>query len=247
MKTKILILGIMTSLFLMACNHDYLIYDEQLKEGIYFLQGDSLNFQFGLNTKTDVPFKLIVGIIGKPTDKDRTWHLELDMEKTTAREGIHFDFDKNLTIKAGTVSDTIQLIFHRYSDPLLTEQTFDVCFRLVEDECFRPVMTTTCKIEMSDKEIPELPYWKYSRSFFGPYSQTLYLALLEKYHALAETMPGYYERMVKEMGENLEKMFGMPSQYSMIMKKYVLLPVYEYFQEYPDPKVNMPDPRNSMY
>lgn len=247
MKSKMIVLSMIVSLMLTACEHDYIVYDVHLKDGIYFMQGDSLNFQFGLNTKTDIPYRVVIGVMGKPSDQDRIYHLELDPEKTTAKEGVHFDFDKELIIKANGVRDTLNVIFHRYSDTLLTEQSFDICFRLSENELFRPVVTPVCKIEMSDKEIPEPRYWRYQMLFFGPYSQTLYLMLLDRYHGLAETMPGYYERMVSVMGENLEKLGGMPPQFSTIMKKYVMLPVYEYFQEHPDPKVNMPDPRDSMY
>ncbi len=247
MKIKMILPVFILSLMLAACEHDYLAYDTQLKDGIYFVEGDSVNFQFGLNTEKDVVYRLVIGVLGIPSEQNRTYRLELDPERTTAREGVHFDFDKEMIVKAGDVSDTINVVFHRYSDPLLTTQAFHIFFRLVENELFRPVVTPEFRFEMSDKEIPEPDNWRYTNRFFGPYSQGLYLRILGQYHALAETMPGYYERMKQQMGENLENLHGMPAQFSSIMYKYVLLPVWEYYQENPDPKVNMPDPRDYMY
>jgi hypothetical protein len=77
--------------------------------------------------------------------------------------------------------------------------------------------------------------------------------MVEYFHALEETHPETYKKMVALYGENLEHIeYGDPYQYRTIFRKYIYQPMYEHFNdpanrdmilnEYPDFPFDFPDP-----
>lgn len=241
MKIRLLVCYL-SLLICVSCERSYLAYDVFLKDGIYFASEDSLTYTFGLETRDTVPYSISVSMIGMPVDYDRSFVVELDKEGTDAIEGVNFDYKKTVTIKAGSVGDTLHVFLYRYLDEDLVKRPVKVIFRLIENEYFRPVMLTNVALNISDGEMLEPVWWKTVYFFFGPYSQRLYLKMLEQYHELKETNPSIYDMLVEEMGENLEKMWGMPAQFSLVFRKYILAPLYDYYQENPDDKVKLPNP-----
>lgn len=241
MKMKLLILCL-PLLFCFCCSRNYLDYDSTLKDGIYFASNDSLAYTFGLETRDTVPYPILVSVMGMPSDYDRTFTVELNEEGTDAKEGINFDYVKTFSIKKGSVGDTLHVFLYRYLDEELVKRPVKVEFRLLENEYFRPVMLTGVSLNISDGEMPEPKWWATVYFYLGPYSQRLYLKILEQYHELKVTNPSIYDLLVASLGENLEKMWGLPPKFTLIFRKYVLAPVYDYYQENPNDNVKLPNP-----
>ena len=78
---------VMSMAGLYSCSTDYMAYDVELKDGIYFAS-DSLNYQFGMQKGEDFAYDMTVRVLGTPKDHDRVFGVELVADETTAKEGI---------------------------------------------------------------------------------------------------------------------------------------------------------------
>ncbi|MDE5610475.1 MAG: DUF4843 domain-containing protein [Odoribacter sp.] len=229
-----------------ACHPSYLAYDEDLKDGIYFAS-DSVGFQFGMNKGEDIDRDIYVRVLGMPKAYDRTFEVEFVPEETTAKRELHFDQTAALVVPANEVLGKISFVLHRYLDPELTKEPVVIKMRLKENEHFRVLMTGECKFEFSDTELPQ-PVWWQDR-YLGPYSQLLMIDILNSYWDLEETRPLLYERFEEMYGRNLlgsneggSQAPGFPYQQQVVFLKYVITPVYEYYQEHPHEGIDIPDP-----
>lgn len=231
-----------------ACHTDYLDYDTGLKDGVYFTS-DSVHFQFGMNKGEDFNYNIAVRILGLPKNHDRAFDVEWIEEGTTAKKGLHYDLPEDLVIPAGQTAGNISFVLHRYLDPELAEKPFVIKMRLKENENFRVVMLDSCKFEFSDEEMPRPVWW--SEHYLGPYSQLLMIDILNSYWDLEETRPALFERIAAMYGRNLLGWYDDPkgSQYPQFpvqqrvaFVKYVITPVYEYYQEHPHEGIDIPEP-----
>lgn len=232
---------ILCGLFVLSagCHSDYLGYDTDLKDGIYF-GGDSLNFKFGMSKGEDFDYTMQVVVLGLPRDEDREFVIEVVADSTSAVEGLHYEIPTHFIVKAGLVVGDIPLVLHRYKDPEITKRDFVLQLQLKENDCFRLVMQSECKLVFSDTELPQPRWWH--DGYFGPYSQLLMMDIFFYYWQLEETHPLLYERIVDEYGKNLEKAFGFPFQQKIAFIKYIITPAYQYYQEHPNERVDIPDP-----
>lgn len=230
---------VMSMAGLYSCSTDYMAYDVELKDGIYFAS-DSLNYQFGMQKGEDFAYDMTVRVLGTPKNHDRVFGVELVADETTAKEGLHYELSKSFIIPANKIIGKISFVLHRYLDPEITQHPFVIKMKLVENDDFRLVMGNECKLEFSDTELPRPRWW--SERHFGPYSQMLMMDIYNYYWDLETTHPLLFERIVEEYGRNLEKAYSFPYQQEIAFIKYVITPAYEYYQEHPHPKVDLPDP-----
>ena len=79
----VIVLMCMTGLY--SCSTDYMAYDVELKDGIYFTS-DSLNYQFGMQKGEDFVYDITVRVLGTPKDHNRVFEVELVADETTAKE-----------------------------------------------------------------------------------------------------------------------------------------------------------------
>lgn len=245
MKQNILIpiLMLISMIGISSCDTDYMDYDVNLKDGVYFTT-DSVNYQFGMRVGEDFKHAIAVRILGTPKDYDRKFGIELVEEETTAKTGLHYELIDTFVIPANMVVGKVSFILHRYLDPEITKKTFTVKMRLVENENFRLVMGNECKFEFSDTELPRPRWW--SERHFGPYSQMLMMDILNNYWALELTHPLLFDRIVATYGRNLERAYSFPYQQEIAFIKYIIAPAYEYYKEHPHPKLEIPDPSTLM-
>ncbi|MBQ6792727.1 MAG: DUF4843 domain-containing protein, partial [Butyricimonas sp.] len=148
---------VMSMVGLYSCSTDYMAYDVELKDGIYFAS-DSLNYQFGMQKGEDFAYDITVNMLGTPKDHDRVFGVELVADETTAKEGVHYELSKSFIIPANRIVGKISFVLHRYLDPEITQRPFVIKMRLVENDDFRLVMGNECKLEFSDTELPR-PRW----------------------------------------------------------------------------------------
>lgn len=231
--------ALLVTTLLCSCHTNYLDYDTDMKDGLYFSQ-DSINYKFGMGKGEDFDYLINLTVLGQPRDYDREFSVELIEEESTAQVGLHYEIEENFIVKAGNIVGGIPLVLHRYKDPQITEQKFVLKFRIIENNNFRPVMATKCIFEFSDEEIERPDWWE--ERYMGSYSQMLMMDILNSYWELEYTHPLLFERIVEEYGRNFEKALSFPYQQQIAILKYVLTPVYQYYQEHPHPRVNMPDP-----
>ena len=76
---------VMSMVGLYSCSTDYMAYDVELKDGIYFAS-DSFNYQFGMQKGEDFAYDMTVCVLGTPKDHDRVFGVELVADETTAKE-----------------------------------------------------------------------------------------------------------------------------------------------------------------
>ncbi len=231
---------------LQACHTDYMEYDTDLKDGIYFAS-DSLNFQFGMGKGEDFNYDVVVNILGTPKEYDRGISMELVEDGTTAKKGLHYELPESLIIPANQTSGKISFVLHRYLDPGLAKEAVVIKMRLKENENFRLVMGDECKFEFSDTEMPQPRWW--DARYLGPYTQLLMIDILNSYWDLENTKPLLFERIATMYGENLEggtEMAQFPYQQKVAFVKYVITPVYEYYLEHPREGIDIPDPAETI-
>ena len=114
---------VMSMVGLYSCSTDYMAYDVELKDGIYFAS-DSLNYQFGMQKGEDFAYDITVNMLGTPKDHDRVFGVELVADETTAKEGVHYELSKSFIIPANRIVGKISFVLHRYLDPEITQRPF---------------------------------------------------------------------------------------------------------------------------
>lgn len=222
-----------------SCETDYLAYDVNLKDGIYF-DTDSLNYQFGMQKGEQFEYSIPVHVMGTPKNYDREFRVELIDSATSAKPDLHYELPTSFTVPANAVSGNITLLLHRYLDPNLAQEPLTITFKLIENDHFQLVMGDICKLEFSDTELPRPRWW--SEWYFGPYSQMLMMDILNAYWDLEATRPLLFDRIVAEYGRDLEWAYSFPYQQEIAFIKYIITPVYAYYLENPHPNVAVPDP-----
>ena len=66
---------------------------------------------------------------------------------------------------------------------------------------------------------------------------------MEYFRAMEESHPATYKAIVTAYGPNLEKVQnGWVWEFDVSVKKYILIPMYAFFEEHPEYNVEMPDP-----
>lgn len=230
-----------------ACSRDYLEYDTGLKDGIYLKTSDTINYTFGLEVQgSTYDYPLIAALVGMPSDKDRTIGFEVVDTATTAVQGVHYELIDDGVLKAGEVKKLIYITLIRDKDEALKGRPVTLTVRLTENENFRllPGMTSEATLIFSDQESPQPIWWKIE--YLGPYSERLYRDFMHYYWKIEEVNPSLYTTMEDKLGKYIEKTrpsLTMFSEFRIPLLKYVISPMYEYYEKNPDPNVKIPKPQ----
>ncbi|WP_200976046.1 DUF4843 domain-containing protein [Echinicola sp. 20G] len=181
-----------------SCVEDELTTYESNKDSIYFTYSkeghlatspfDSLFYSVGLVPSgfTDSLISIPVKIIGKTTDYDRAFSLELS-DRSTAVEGTNFKFESELTIPAGEVSS--EILVRLYKTPDIAEDTVMLDFNLLPNDHFN----TDMKSLINQFGVEELSYINFEvyltgtitepaywfAPFLGPFSEKKILLMAE--------------------------------------------------------------------
>lgn len=241
-----IILGVV---FFSACSHDYLRYDIDQKDGIYWiLSGDSLVYGFSSTYLQDsTSLNLLVYVMGLPSDHDRKVNVELIDSLTTGEENIHYFLGKEAIVKAGEVTTYLPLTLYRNRDSEMALKQVVIGFRLRESEDFRLVPGlggySPYRIILRLQKIGRPVWW--NNTYLGDFSEELYKAFMNQYASLETTNPTIYDTLVRYAGWDLSGWNAMYiwQNYEYVMVKYVVHPLYDYYQKNPHPDVNIPMPK----
>ena len=233
----------------LSCEHDYLKYDTQMRDALYFVWPDTSYCSFTAGDPVDtMDYKIYVQVMGLPRGSERSYKIEIIDTNTTAVEGVHYKLSENQIFPADTVKAQMHVILYN-RDPELRNQPVTLAFRLVSSEDFDvvPVEQGGLMCHLIIKTVPvEMPgLWIWGgTTYLGPYSEQLYFMFKKFYHKVEETNPTLYNRWEKTYGSELSRFYFMRhwSVEKIPMSKYLLRPLYDYFQENPDPEVKMPEP-----
>ena len=245
-KLKLLLpIGIVLSYFLSACHTDYMVYDEA-KDRVYF----SLSLELDKNTTVStfqywvqgdqLTVSRLTRVLGFPVDKDREFQVEIVDSLTTAIEGQDFVLPEKFIIPAGKVSVTLPvIIWNRRQEGDTRPETLCVGLTIVENDNFIPALGHTLKLCYVHGAVNRPLFWANSR--LGPFSVGLLNKFLEQYNSLKETEPRVYDAIYQYTGEYWDSsLWDWPGAVDYLVMKYIVSPLYDYYQENPDPEVQIP-------
>lgn len=233
-------------LLLGACSRNYLEYDTNLKDGIYLSSSDTVQYSFGMEVQGNTyDYLLRVSLVGMPSDEDRKIDFEVVDTATTAIEGVHYELWDDGILKKGEVTKWIPITLIRDKDTTLTKRSVALTVRLNENENFDllPGMSSELTLIFSDQAQSRPIWWK--DEHLGPYNDRLLRDFFHYYWKIEEENPGLYATMENELGKYLDR--AMPtlkmwSTYRIPLLKYIVAPMYEYYEKNPDPNVKIPKP-----
>ncbi|MBC5623069.1 DUF4843 domain-containing protein [Butyricimonas hominis] len=227
-----------------ACHHDYLSYNVNQKDGVYMELRDSFLFKF--YKRDSIVTDISLRVLGFPRDYDREINIELIDTLTTAEEGIHYRFGDKVVLKAGEIKTYVPLIFYRKKDPDFRGKQVAVGIRLKENKDFQlvPGIGDRPFRAMIAGEIIDRPGW-WNDAYLGPFSEVLYNAFMDQFDSLETTNPAIHKTIFDYTlywGDaiNSPKVWTM---YEYPMVKFIVHPLFDYYQKNPHPEVNIPTPK----
>lgn len=232
-----------------ACSRDYLRYDVNQKDGIYLVYAsDSIPLGFSSTDVADsMPLDLALQVVGMPRDYDRKVSIVLVDSLTTAEENIHYRLEREAIVKAGEVKTYTPLMLFRNRDPEELSKRIVISFRLQENEDFQLLPglggIKPLQVILTVEHVARPIWW--NNSYLGDFSEELYRTFMAQYEKLEMTNPSIYETIKNYAGVHLEKPMSqyLWMNYEYAMVKYIVRPLYDYYQENPHPDVNIPTPK----
>lgn len=232
-----------------ACSRDYLRYDVNQKDKIYLILVDSAEYKFNsLNLQDSMQAGPEIHLMGFPQDYDREIEIELIDSLTTAIKDVHYRLGNNVILKAGELMTHVPLTFYRTRDPELYKKRLSVGFRLKENDYFSLVPTgmasTFFRVILTSEQVARPVWWK--EAYLGPYSEVLYKDFLNQYVSLQTTNPTIYKTITAYVGYMFSNSMNSPyvwDNYEYPMVKFVVRPLYDYYQKNPHSDVNIPTPK----
>lgn len=269
--SKYMLLSFVAVVCLTACSEtEYLKFDES-HNGVYFTQ-DKLKYSFGVTDDSirTYLFKMPIQIMGRTSTAEREVAYRVNPDSTDAIAGVHYELGKAV-IAPDSITGYIPVTILRdklegsYAEGY---KTYRLYIELVENENFIPTLDTLSQarlLQFDDAiDTPEwLDYkgdkiWREGNPHpdLGSWHPYTFMKLVEQFHTIEheENMYETYQKMVTYYGgENLERVpYASFHPYTHIMRKYVLMPLYEYFsseankeeiqKKYPDYPFDFPNP-----
>lgn len=223
-----------------ACEDtDYPLYDITQKDAAFINYIDDsdrpateVDYSFGFDIATEHVVELPVRLMGMTSDVDRPFILE-PVEGTTMQEGVHYDIDRTaLFIPAGQVENTVRITLLRGNDPLLVQQEFTLNLELRESDALAVVGQNRFTITYSDIHPEFAPSWWVAWSM-PAYRYDVAQKFFELFYAMEAVNPEVVHEMTDRYGDyfvNATSMQGPLAMYSGFLNKFVLVPLYEYYE-----------------
>ncbi len=236
-----------------GCEREYLWYDAEAKDGVYFLGGKDTVY---VVTRASGGEKWIVygervDILGFTRDVDRRFKVEV-VDSLTTIPADCFSFKDTCNITAGETFGFLNFSY-AYSET----DTFSLGLRIVENDNFRPVMVSQECFLLLPYKLTKPDWWSANSNMFGaPWTPRLHELFMRFYHAVEQKEPyvwtSYFE---PELGKDCEKVWSGThyygwfrktwyEPYGTLLRKYVARPLYDYLKEHPEDGdyTSMPDP-----
>ncbi|MEG2556422.1 MAG: DUF4843 domain-containing protein [Odoribacter sp.] len=240
-----LILGLLFT----ACEETNYPTFETTFTGIYFPK-DSIRYSFGITplATTNYTMELPIKIMGVPVNRERTFKVIIVPNKTTAQADVHYKMPTECVIKADSINGILPLeVFRKELGDSLNWQ---VSFKLQETTDFVPVHSAGDQVVATFNNVVEPPAWKdwqgnptWPDFKLGPWNPFVWVKFIEYFRQMEQTVPATYRAIVKTCGPNLENVqFGWLWDYDYTMTKYILIPLYNFFQQHPEYGAEIPNP-----
>lgn len=242
------LIALISGMLIAACeNTDYPTYETDFT-GIYFAE-DSMRYSFGITplATTSYTMKLPVKIMGIPVSQQRTFKIEIIADKTSAKVNTHYKMPTTCVIEADSINGILPLEVLR--ENLGDEQNWQVAFKLMPTDDFTPVKEVGEQIFAIFNNIVEQPDWKdwtgaptWIEEQLGPWNPVVWIKFMEFFRKLEQINPVAYKTIVETYGPNLEDADGWIYEFNYTLTKYVLIPLYDFFQANPEYGIEMPNP-----
>ena len=186
-----------------------------------------------------------VNLIGDLLLEPTSYVLAVVDSLTTAIEGQDYVLEKVIMPAKTEFVDAAVIRWNRRPDgDDGRPDTLTVGLRLVENEYFKPVTLGSRIMKLTYlKTDMQAPYW-WIEEALGPWSKGLMFKFLEQYNQLEETNPEIYQSIHKYVGDNFSDTYYWPWSVDYLVIKYVVAPLYNYYQEHPEPGVvDIPKPK----
>lgn len=245
------VLSLSVILLFNACmDENYLKYDSSYS-GVYFTK-DTLNYSFSVtpvevrSCEFRIPFK-ILGVPNKTESREVAFIVNED--STTAIEGVHYNIAKAI-ILPDSIEGYIPVTILRDSlkgDYKSGYEKYKLCLQLISNENFTPTLSTADQVRVlvfdNAIDAPDWVDYKNDKIWvpgnphpeLGSWHPYTYIKVVEFFKKIKDIpdMEETYKKMVEHYGgENLEKVpIASFYPYLPIMQKYVLAPLYEYFND----------------
>lgn len=224
---NIILLSIFSIIF-SACAETWVMYDTDQK--------DHLLFEKPTGHKTSVPFfsltffqdnvveyKIPIFLMGMPSDKDRTFAVELiedttktvkvgDVEREVVNAIIGEDVEfSDVYFPANKVKTELTVKVHRNSK--MVSKAVALYLRVKENDNFAPLASDSYKVYITDGE-PSCPTWwiiEYKgvvyqwHMYVGKFTSEKYRKFLEYYWDMERTNPLFYYAQEEKYGKYLDK------------------------------------------
>lgn len=254
----------LSALVLLSCEEtDYMTFDTS-HSGVYFTK-DTLNYSFSVTPmeKRTYIYKIPVRVLGGLSDKDREVAYNVIADSTMAEEGVQYRILEAL-IPAGEIDGYIAVEILRdglEGSHIEGYTKYSLGLELAENKNFTPTLGRREQVRVLrfDNAVDQ-PNWTntkgekiWSEGELGVWHPLKYIKMVEYFHALEETLPDTYYKIVQSYGENLEHIpYGDVYLYRTVFNKYIFSPMYEYFNDpanrdeilenYPDFPFDFPNP-----
>ncbi|MFR3329383.1 MAG: DUF4843 domain-containing protein [Odoribacter splanchnicus] len=253
MKTSYILSLFIAIWSLSSCSEtDYPVFDDSVID-IYFNK-DSMNYSFGVVALgvTEHTIDIPVKIIGAAVSEDRSFLVEVVSGRSNAKSPDQYTIPTSLVLPADSVNCTLPVTIYRNT---LDTLQWAVAFRLIANEHFTP--TSEQEEEISNEAIVTFnnivskPNWvdrngnfDWPETKLGPWNPTVYVVFMDFFRRMEQTAPATYRNLVERWGENLDQTYNdgwgtyyfgsWDYEYDLALTKFVLIPMYEYFQEHPE-------------
>ncbi len=256
--------------FFSCSETEYMKFDTS-HNGVYFTK-DTLKYSFSV-TPLDVrsyTFKMPIKVLGCLSSEEREVAFRVVADSTTAIEGVHYTIGKAV-IAPDSITGYIPITILRdnlkgsYANGY---ERYRLCIELVKNEHFIPTLDASNQVRVlrfdNAIDTPEWVDYKGDKIWvpgnplpdLGDWHPYTYMKLVEQFKTIKDipNMEETYWKMVEYYGgENLERVpYASFYPYKPIIQKYVLGPLYEYFNDpvhiaeikemYDDYPFNFPNP-----
>ena len=239
---------LITGIFSSCEDTDYPTFD--IKQASIYFEKDSIVYSFGTTplSISNYTLNLPVKIMGIPSKEKRIFKVELIKKKTNAIAEQQYRIPKELVIEADSVNGVIPVKIIRAG--LGEEKKWQIGFKLIATTDFLPASEIGDQVVAGFNNIVEPPTWKdwqgnpaWPLDRLGEWNPVVWVKFMEYFRNMEQTSPSTYKKMVEQHGPNLENVnYSWPWDYDYAITKYILIPMYDFFQKHPEYGINMPDP-----
>ena len=223
-----------------ACEKDPWTWDTGRKTGIALDDRATVVITFPMYTDTTWAAGLIkFSILGVPVDYDRGILVEVIDSLTNIPST---DYHIDAILPAGAESGKIAVWTRRPIHKEYEDMKLWIGLRVMENKEFVPMMRSQVSFGVR-VENPEEPRW-WLEELMGKFSAPAFRKLHEIYGDLWLRRPEEYRSMLDVYGrqlQNLQEWSGIYLAFQKLFKQGVLVPMFDYFTEHPNPEVDIPE------